>query len=260
MFLTSFVDEESGLLLPSFDLWEQDDAQHAYSSAAAVGGMRAAADMAERHEPGLAGPFRDAARRIAHAIDEHLWSETEGRYIRARLVGRGDLLGDPVPLQFGRRPSFPARTVRSVEPLDRRLDSSLLGLGWPFAAVDPASPRLLATAAAIEHGLAAPGGGLRRHEGDSYGGGNAWPLCTIWLGLYRRQLVDDDGLRSAVEWACSRATPLGLLPEQSHPDGSPAWVLPLGWSHALYVLAVLPELRLIDEFARDVSNRATTSL
>ena len=56
-FLAGFVDDESGLLMPSVDLWEQDDAQHAYTSAAAVGGLRAAAAMAERHEPALAGPF-----------------------------------------------------------------------------------------------------------------------------------------------------------------------------------------------------------
>jgi glucoamylase len=252
-FLVRFVDEETGLLLPSFDLWEQDDAQNTYASAAAVGGLRGAAALAERHEPALAETFREAARGIAAAIDDHLWSEAEGRYVRARLVGRDDLLGEPVPQQFRQRPSLPARTVRSVDPLDARLDSSLLGLAWPFAVVDPASARMRATAAAIEQGLPAPGGGLRRHEGDVYRGGNAWPLCTLWLGLYHRLLGDSARLDSALEWTRSRATPLGLLPEQSHRDGSPAWVLPLGWSHALYVLAVRPELRLVETLVRDAA-------
>jgi len=189
-----------------------------------------------------------------------LWSGTDGRYVRARLVGREDLLGEPVPRQFSRRPAFPARAVLSVDPLDRRLDSSLLGLAWPFAVVGPDSPRMAATAAAIERELAAPGGGLLRHEGDTYRGGNAWVLCTLWLGLYRRLVGDDDGLDAAVAWTRSRATPLELLPEQAGPDGSPAWVLPLAWSHALLVLAVRPELRLIADLAADLAARATSRL
>jgi glucoamylase len=257
-FLAGVVDGESGLLLPSVDLWEQDDAQHTYTSAAAAGGLRAAAAMADRHEPDLADGWRAAADGIATGIEERLWSEADGRYVRARLVGRGDVLGEPVPRQFRERPKFPAREVLSVDPLDGRVDSSLLGLAWPFAVVDPDSPRMAATAAAIERELAAPGGGLLRHEADIYRGGNAWPLCTLWLGLYRRLLGDEDGLRTAVEWSRSRATPLGLLAEQTHPDGSPAWVLPLAWSHALYVLALRPELQLIADLAHNVSARDTS--
>jgi GH15 family glucan-1,4-alpha-glucosidase len=259
-FLAGFVDHESGLLLPSVDLWEQDDAQHTYTSAAAAGGLRAAAAMAERHEPALADGWRGAAESIATGIEERLWSDADGRYVRACLVGREDLLGDPVPRQFTERPPFPARAVLSVDPLDRRLDSSLLGLAWPFAVVEPDSPRMAATAAAIERELAAPGGGVLRHEGDTYRGGNAWVLSTLWLGLYRRLVGDDDGLDAALTWTRSRATPLDLLPEQAGPDGSPAWVLPLAWSHALFILAVRPELRLIADHASDMAARATSRL
>lgn len=48
-----------------------------------------------------------------------------------------------------------------------------------------------------------------------------------------------------LEWACGVQTPLGLLPEQVHAVGSPAWVLPLTWSHAMLVLAVRPELSMV---------------
>src|SRR5207237_350768 len=41
------------------------------------------------------------------------------------------------------------------------------------------------------------------------------------------------------------ASPLGLLPEQVREDGSPVWVLPLTWSHAMFVLAARPELAAI---------------
>ena len=44
----------------------------------------------------------------------------------------------------------------------------------------------------------------------------------------------------------SRGTALDLLPEQVDGEGRPAWVLPLGWSHAMLLLATQPELRLVE--------------
>ena len=69
---------------------------------------------------------------------------------------------------------------------------------------------------------------MLRHEKDTHRGGNCWPLCTLWAALYRRLIGDESAAVRAAEWARSRASPLGLLPEQSHADGMPAWVLPLG--------------------------------
>ena len=43
----------------------------------------------------------------------------------------------------------------------------------------------------------------------------------------------------------ARQTSLGLLPEQVTRDGDPAWVVPLGWSHAMLMLAARPELALV---------------
>jgi GH15 family glucan-1,4-alpha-glucosidase len=70
-------------------------------------------------------------------------------------------------------------------------------------------------------------------------------LATLWLGLWKRQVGDEDGWRRAVEWTEARQTRLGLLPEQVNLDGSPGWVLPLAWSHAMLLLAARPELGAI---------------
>lgn len=248
-FLCSFVDHETGLPLPSVDLWEQTDGQHAYSAAATYGGLRACASMAARHEPGLASRYEEAAERTRRAIEDHLWSDEHGRYLRSRWVGRQDDLGEPSPRIFDRDLRYPTRVVRSVDREDARADSSLLGLSWPFGAVDPASPRMRATVAAVERELRLPDGGVLRHEGDEYAGGNPWLIATLWLGLARRRAGDHEGLRRAVEYAVSRQTPLGLLPEQVTSDGEPAWVVPLGWSHAMLILAVRPELAIVRDGA-----------
>ena len=248
-FLSMFVDEETGLPLPSVDLWEQTDGQHSYSAAATYGGLVAAAAMATRHEPALAERYRAAAERVRVAIDEHLWSDEHGRYLRSRWVGRSDELGEAPPAAFDRPLRYPTKAVRSVDREDARVDSSLLGLAWPFRAVDPASPRMRATIEAVERELRLDDGGVLRHQDDDYAGGNPWLISTLWLGLAERQAGDDAGHRASLEYALARQTPLGLLPEQVTRDGEPAWAVPLGWSHAMLILAARPELALVRDGA-----------
>ena len=127
--------------------------------------------------------------------------------------------------------------MTAVVPRDDTLDCSLLGLVWPFRALDPASASVRATVDAVATGLSSPAGGLHRQAGDQYAGGHEWLLATLWLGLARRTLGDEDALHRAVAHVVGRRTALDLLAEQVDADGRPAWVLPLGWSHAMLLLA-----------------------
>lgn len=248
-FLCGFLDPETGLPLPSVDLWEQTDGQHSYSAAATFGGLVAAAAMASRHEPGLEARYRETAERVRAGIERYLWSEEHGRYLRSRWVGRSDELGEEPPSVFDRALRYPTRAVRSVDREDARVDSSLLGLSWPFRAVDPDSPRMRATIEAVERELRLDDGGVLRHEADDYAGGNPWLISTLWLGLAERQAGDHAGLHASIAYALARQTALGLLPEQVTRDGDPAWVVPLGWSHAMLILAARPELSLVRDGA-----------
>ena len=211
-FLVATVDER-GLPCATADLWEEREGRHAYTAAAVVAGLNAASSFAARHEPALQDGYADVAARVREAIDRFFWSDDEGRYLRT--------LGDPT------------------------VDASLLGLAWPFAAVDARDERMRATVAAVERKLGRPGGGILRYEGDTYAGGNPWVLAALWVGLWHRQVGDAAGHERAIEYARRVATPLGLLAEQVTESGQPAWVLPLAWSHAMYVLAARPELSLM---------------
>lgn len=244
-FLLSFRDDETGLPRPSVDLWEEREGQHAYSAAAVYGGLCAAAKMARRQAPELAAAYAEGAHAVQQAIERHLWSEEHGRYVRSRCVGR-EGPGEAQPL-FDSGLPYPNRAVGSVDELDATVDASLLGLSWPFGAVDPDSPRMRATVDALERELVEPGGGVLRYAKDDYRGGNAWILTTLWLGLHHRRAGDEAGLLRAIEFTVTRQTKLGLLPEQVTPDGEPAWVLPLTWSHAMLLLAARPELQLVSE-------------
>lgn len=205
--------EADGLPVATADLWEEREGRHAFTAAAIYGGLRAAAEMARRHEPSLAGSYDEAAEVVRAAIERELWSDFHGRYLRS--------LGDPI------------------------VDVSLLGLAWPFAAVDPGGERMRATVAALQAELGCPAGSLRRYAGDTYAGGNRWVLAALWLGLWHRQVGEREGLERALAYADSAQTKLGLLPEQVTDDGEPAWVVPLAWSHAMLLLAARPELALL---------------
>ena len=243
--LVSFLDPATGLPRASTDLWEQHDGQYAYSSASVVGGLRAAALAAARHDPPLARGYEVTASRVADAIDACLWDPALGRYRRGVSVARPDRDGEPPGSAFERPLPYPNRRVQSVDAVDARLDSSLLGLVWPFAPLGLGSERVRATVDAVETGLAAPGGGLLRHAGDIYAGGHEWPLVGLWLGLARRALGDEEAHARMLAHVVARRTPLDLLAEQVLPDGRPAWVVPLGWSHAMLLAASRPELRLV---------------
>ena len=205
--------EEDGIPCSTADLWEEREGRHAFTAAAVYGGLRAAAAMARRQEPHLSESYEATAEVVREAIERELWSEFHGRYLRS--------IGDPV------------------------LDVSLLGLAWPFAAVDPGGERMRATVAALDAELGGVGGGVARYAGDTYAGGNRWVLAALWLGLWRRQVGDTAGLERSLEYAVRAQTALGLLPEQVTDDGEPAWVVPLAWSHAMLLLAARPELEAV---------------
>jgi glucoamylase len=205
--------EEDGMPCSTADLWEEREGRHAFTAAAVYGGLRAAAAMARRHEPHLSESYEATAEVIREAIERELWSEFHGRYLRS--------IGDPV------------------------LDVSLLGLAWPFAAVDPGGERMRATVAALAAELGGVAGGVARYAGDTYAGGNRWVLAALWLGLWFRQVGDTAGLERSLEYAVRAQTALGLLPEQVTDDGELAWVVPLAWSHAMLLLAARPELEAV---------------
>jgi GH15 family glucan-1,4-alpha-glucosidase len=202
--------EADGIPCATADLWEEREGRHAFTAAAISGGLRSAAAMARRHEPQLSESYEATAEVVREAIERELWSDFHGRYLRS--------IGDPV------------------------LDVSLLGLAWPFAAVDPAGERMRATVAALEEALGDVEHGVARYAGDTYAGGNNWVLAALWLGLWCRQVGDTAGLERSLEYAVRSQTALGLLPEQVTDEGEPAWVVPLAWSHAMLLLAARPEL------------------
>jgi glucoamylase len=240
-FLLSFLDEETGLPLPSKDLWEEREAEHTYSAAAVFGGLTGAAAIArELGHASLADAWLKAAESIKRGMEQNTVDERTQTFLRGikRSVSEAEYeeavaQGKPVTTVTDDK-----GYVRRQLAQDDVKDISLIGLSVPFQVFDPEDPRMVATADAIEQTCTAPVvGGIRRYEDDTYIGGNPWILTTLWLAQYRILQGRLSEAKKHFTWAVEHATALNLLPEQvDKATGEPAWVVPLTWSHAMFVL------------------------
>jgi hypothetical protein len=206
---------------PSHDLWEERMGIHAYSLSAVAAAFRAGAF--------LAGELGEKD------VQEHYdgWDRILSALVRERFV----------PAEGPIRRSFVVNTYdyqRGGGYWDEVADVSMLGLIRPFGILsirDRAAQRILE---AVRTRLwSRPVGGVLRYEGDNYRGGNPWTLTTLWFASVELEAGNWSEAREAFQWAISKTTPLGMMPEQVHREsGLPYWVIPLGWSHAMFLLFV----------------------
>jgi oligosaccharide amylase len=205
-FLVSFRDPETGLPAPSFDLWEERLGIHVYSVAAVTHALERAARIASEIGKDPTG-WRTASTDISRIALERFWDAKTNRF------------------------------VRSLSPLDDRLDASLLP-ALKLGLIPWTDPRAREAVDRIEARLWVPGiGGLARYEGDKYyGHENPWIVCTLWLAEARLRLGDRGRCRELIEWVATHATPTQLLPEQiDRTTGEPKSATPLTWSHSTFV-------------------------
>jgi len=236
--LVDYRDGDTGLPLPSWDLWEERRGVLAWTVAATWAGLQAAADFAAAFgEDELVAAYRSAADEIRAGAEAHLWSPELGHFVR--MVNRRDDGGWDV---------------------DPTIDASLFGL-WYFAPsfggrgmFAPDDPRIVATMEALRERLwvKTDVGGVARYENDYYHQvsqdvenvpGNPWFICTLWLAQWHIATAQTpDDLQPALDilnWAAAHALPSGVMAEQVHPyTNAPLSVSPLTWSHATLVMAV----------------------
>jgi oligosaccharide amylase len=222
-FLLRFRDLPTGLPRPSFDLWEEREGIHTYSTAVVVHALERAARIAlELGKDG--GRWRETSQAMHEAALRHLWDPALGRF------------------------------VRSIHPRDDRVDASVL-LALKHGLLEYDDPRARRVVDGIEARLwRREVGGLARYEGDQYyGTENPWLICTLWLAEARLRLGDPERCRELLEWVAAHATPSLLLPEQiDGVTGEPRSATPLSWSHSTFVDVLHKYQRQI--VAKEVSN------
>jgi len=229
--LMSYRDENDGLPLPSWDLWEERRGVLGWTVASTWAGLQAAGNFADAFgEAHLAARYRKAADEIKAGVEKQLWRPEMNRFVR--MINR--------------------RTDGGWD-VDTELDSSLFGL-WYFGMFPADDPRIVSTMKAIRERLwvKTEVGGVARYEHDYYHQvtddktnvpGNPWFICTLWLAEWQIAIATStDDLKPALDilnWTARHTLQSGVMAEQVHPySGAPLSVSPLTWSHATLVLTI----------------------
>ena len=230
-FMVANRDPETKLPIPCYDLWEERFGVHAFTVAAVIAGLRAAANFARLFQgASLAKKYDKVADQIKGGLTRHLYHTGLKRYARSGH-----------------------RNGKGYE-LDQVIDVSLSGLTI-LGVLPSGDPRMVETMEAIRKQLwlKTPVEGCARYKDDLYHRpsdspaeipGNPWVIATLWLGeFYIDRAENLQELRKAIpylKWCVKNALPSGVLAEQVHPvNSSPLSVSPLTWSHSSFVWAVL---------------------
>jgi glucoamylase len=198
-------------LVQSVGLWEEKFGSHTYSNAAVYGALETSARIARSMgKNNLYEKWNTAAEKVKSALLKLTWDSQKNLFIK------------------------------TFNPKDESLDVSLLSLTFPFEVLPARDERMIKTALAIEKAFNYKVGGIGRYPRDAYYSGNPWILASLWLALYYEKLKDENKMEQITRWTINHATDIGLLSEQVDKlTGASISAVPLAWSHAFFILAML---------------------
>lgn len=233
-FLVRYRDKNTGLPLPSYDLWEERHGVLTYTVSAVYAGLVAAANFTEGFgDYDRAGNYRQVAAEMKAGMEKYLYSHEHNRFVRMVNFNNAEV------------------------DVDLNIDSSMYAV-FAFDVFPVDDPKVISTMNAIRDNLwcKTEVGGLARYQNDYYYQvskdvdnvpGNPWFICTLWLAEYEiaraKSLEELDKSLEIMLWVVERALPSGVLAEQVDPyTNMPLSVSPLTWSHATFVMMVLKYL------------------
>ncbi|MBA2852503.1 oligosaccharide amylase [Methanococcus maripaludis] len=220
-------------LYPSYDLWEEKYGVFTYTLGSMYGGLKSAVEIAKilEENEGLIEKWQNSLKFLKEEVVEKIYLNDKNRFSKA------------------------------LHPKDETVDSSILGITVPFNLVNADDPRMVATADQIDSAFNYKVGGIGRYPKDVYFGGNPWIINTLWLYMYYELLIYDLSKNKSIkkeilnnyreksstlfDWVC-KYNFSGLMPEQIHKDlGVPISAMPLGWSHAMFIIAVHGDFEIL---------------
>ncbi|HET6622535.1 MAG TPA: glycoside hydrolase family 15 protein [Candidatus Saccharimonadales bacterium] len=221
-FMAGYIDEASNLPRPSYNLWEEIYQVNTYTTALTAAALGEAADLADQLDKAEdALRYRTVSDNIRAAVDK-LWNADTNYFNRGLWLKDNQLKADPL---IDVASFYGVYMFGLMEADDHRLKT----------AFETLKSRLLVD------GVAAP-----RYENDAYnrqndsGGGNPWPVTTLWLTQYAIETGDNEFTEAAINWVFDRLSYSGMLSEQYLSESmTPTSVGPLVWSHAELVSTLL---------------------
>ena len=207
---TSQENMKNFLTHESYDLWEMHEGIHLYSMSAIYAAYIAMIEMERIIEDknNNIEELEKSARKIKEYCREHLCNREE-------------------------------RTLKRSNK-DSICDISMLGVVTPFNMLEESEKEVLNTIEKINMTLRTYTGGYIIFENDNYMvGNNPWPIATLWMAQYNIKKNNKEEARKQIDFVLKTATKHGFLAEQVNNETMQAkWVIGLGWSHAMLIIAL----------------------
>ena len=222
-FLKEYVNDvisKENKLHVSYDLWEMCESIHLYSMASIYASFDAMINVYEE----LKEEF--TKNRVKQ---ENVNNEKE--LLRKKLVEIKDFclhnFYDETKKSF----------VRNVD--DKKMDISILGAVTPFNMFTAKEKRIINTIERMNMTIRTYTGGYQRFENDHYMNGNPWVIATLWMANYYLESGENKKARECFDFVLKTSGMHGYLSEQIDNNlMSPAWIIGLGWSHAMFIITL----------------------
>lgn len=224
--LSGYIDYDSGLPKPSYDLWEEVYLTTTFTTSITYGALIAASELAEAAEDSdNAVKWRSAAEDIKRAAHKYLVNHDRKAFYKGVLVKDGEI----------------------IETNDTIDTSSFFG-AFMFGLFALDSEELLNAAQTTKEvlGYSYESPNAPRYENDYYYRpseevlGNWWHVTSLWLAQYELEFGNPEITQQTLKWTKNSMTQSGILSEQINPlNGEFAGVAPLTWSHAEYLTTLL---------------------
>ena len=206
------------ILQDSYDLWETEQGVHLYSLASIYGAFTMMPKVYETVKPFYennrlkleamikqTAKWTEYAEKLKQYVVEHLYDE------KWKIFKRNNK--------------------------DNKTDVSTVGVVVPFHMFAPHEKKVQNTVEKINMTLRTYTGGYLRNEQDHYMDGiYPWPIATLWMGEYYKEIGDMAKAKQCLDFVVYSSSPHGFLAEQvDNQTMQPIWVQGLGWSHAMFI-------------------------
>lgn len=206
----------------SYDLWEMNEGIHLYSISSIIAAFESMIKIYE-----IIDVKNDNALRLRKEKRKNICAKIIRYCELLKDLIRKDLIDDNYKI-----------LKRNIK--DNNMDISVIGAVYPFEIFDPKEKVVKNTVDKIDMLLRTYKGGYLRFEGDNYmGGNNPWVINTLWMALYYIKINEIKKAEECFYYVVNTACDYGFLSEQvNNEEENFKWIIGLGWSHAMYVIAL----------------------
>lgn len=218
-FLKKYIEDilNENKMQPSYDIWEECENIHNYSLSAIFSAFEAMIKINEKVKPFYENNRLKLEQITKNNEELKTYLVNIKKYILNHFYDKD-------------KKCF----VRNET--DKKMDISLLGLVYPYHIFLPKEKKIENTVERINMTLRTYTGGYLRYEGDNYIGGNPWIISNLWLAEYYLEAGIKNKARECFDFVVKSGNEHGFLPEQvDNNTMDAAWVIGLGWSHAMFI-------------------------